>query len=87
MISFTTLLAHTRQNLPQSAKRALRPMPKRKKVAEEKGYTPQSDYLVEMLKRKFFALIKTEKYPKTPEVTDELDFLQGTIRELERENA
>lgn len=85
MISFTTLLVHTRPNPPRSARRAPRPMPRRKKAAEEKGYTPQSDYLVEMLKRKFFALIKTEKYPKTPEVTDELDFLQGTIRELEAE--
>lgn len=60
-------------------------MPRKRKAAEEKDYTPQSDYVVEMLKRKFFALVKTEKYPKTPEVTDELDFLQSTIRELEAE--
>lgn len=46
----------------------------------------QEDPLVQSLKNKFFSLIKQEKYPQTPEISEELDFLSETIRELEKEN-
>ena len=44
------------------------------------------DFVVEQLKKKFLILAKQECYPKTPDITNELDFIVSSIRELEREN-
>jgi hypothetical protein len=44
------------------------------------------DPLLDTLKKKFFSLLKEERFPKTPEITEELDFIQETIRELVRES-
>lgn len=44
------------------------------------------DFVIKTMKQKFFVLIKDEKYPRTKEITDELDFIVNTIRELEKEN-
>jgi len=44
------------------------------------------DFVVEQLKKKFFILAKQERYPKTPDISNELDFIVNTIREFEREN-
>jgi hypothetical protein len=44
------------------------------------------DFVIQTLKTKFFVLIKDEKYPGTKEISDELDFIVSTIRELEQEN-
>jgi len=46
----------------------------------------KEDYVISTLKKKFFSLIVQEKYPKTPEITRELDYLVEAIRELEAEN-
>jgi len=46
----------------------------------------KEDYVISTLKKKFFSLIVQEKYPKTPEITKELDYLVEAIRELEAEN-
>lgn len=52
--------------------------------------TPQEkaaqDFVVEQLKKKFLILALQERYPKTPDITSELDFITSTIRELEAEN-
>jgi hypothetical protein len=53
------------------------------KTLEEQG---AQDFVVEQLKKKFLILAKEERYPKTPEVTNELDFILNTIKEFEREN-
>ena len=44
------------------------------------------DYVLETLYKMFFALAKEEKFPKTPKVTEELDYLTEVIKELEEEN-
>jgi len=44
------------------------------------------DFVVMQLKKRFLMLAKDERYPKTPEVTEELDFIINTIREFQREN-
>ena len=44
------------------------------------------DFVVEQLKKKFLILAKQERYPKTPDITRELDFIASTIREFEQEN-
>jgi hypothetical protein len=53
------------------------------KTSEERE---AQDFVVEQLKKKFLILAKQERYPKTPELSKELDFIVNTIREFEREN-
>ena len=44
------------------------------------------DFVVEQLKKKFLILAKQERYPKTPDITNELDFIVKSVREFEQEN-
>jgi len=44
------------------------------------------DFVVEQLKKKFFILAKQERYPKTPDITSELDFIVNAVKEFEQEN-
>jgi len=44
------------------------------------------DFVVEQLKKKFLLLAKQERYPKTPDITKELDFILEAIREFQQEN-
>ena len=53
------------------------------KTSEERQ---AEDFVIRTLKNKFLILAKQEKYPKTPEITEELDFIVSSVRELEREN-
>jgi hypothetical protein len=56
------------------------------KDAKTKEERLAEDFVIKTMKQKFFQLAKEEKYPKTKEITDELDFIVSTIRELEKEN-
>jgi hypothetical protein len=53
------------------------------RTSEEKS---AQDFVVEQLKKKFFILVKQEKYNQTPEISNELDFIVNVIREFESEN-
>jgi hypothetical protein len=44
------------------------------------------DFVVEQLKKKFLILAKQERFPHTPDVTAELDFIVKSVREFEQEN-
>jgi hypothetical protein len=59
------------------------PRVKNSKTKEERF---AEDFVIKTLQNKFFMLAKDERYPKTKEVTDELDFIVNTIRELQKEN-
>lgn len=39
--------------------------------------------ILEALKKQFFDLAAKEKYPETPEITQKVDSLQKTIREMQ----
>lgn len=43
---------------------------------------PKDDVVVRTLKKRYFALCPTERYPDTPEITKELDHLEHAIREM-----
>jgi hypothetical protein len=45
------------------------------------------DFAVESLKKKFLMLAPGEKYPHTPKITESLDYIIDTIKQLEAENA
>jgi hypothetical protein len=53
------------------------------KTSQEKA---AQDFVVEQLKKKFLILAKQENYPKTPDITSELDFIVNTVKEFETEN-
>ena len=55
-----------------------------KKKSEEERRA--EDFVILTLKKKFLSLAAQEKFPKTPEITEELDFIIKTIRELQAEN-
>lgn len=44
------------------------------------------DFVIQMLKKKFLILARQERYPNTPEITQELDYIINIINELENEN-
>ena len=56
--------------------------PKAKTSEEQEA----QDFVVEQLKKKFLILAKQEQYPKTPDITSDLDFIVNTVREFEQEN-
>jgi hypothetical protein len=62
------------------------PSLKKSKDTKTKEELMAEDFVIKTLKTKFFMLVKDEKYPRTKELTDELDFIVNTIRELEKEN-
>ncbi len=43
-----------------------------------------SDFVIETLKRRYFALAKQENYPHSAEITAELDRLEQAIREMQK---
>lgn len=55
----------------------------KKKSAEE---VRAEDFVITTLKKKFLSLAAQEKFPKTPEITEELDYIIKTIKELQAEN-
>lgn len=55
----------------------------RKKTAEERR---AEDFVIVTLKKKFLGLAAEENFPKTPQITKEIDFILETIKELEQEN-
>jgi len=57
----------------------------KKKKSHDPEIDLSEDPLIHTLKKKFFSLLKEERFPKTPEITEELDYIQETIRELQRE--
>jgi len=55
----------------------------KKKSAEE---LRAEDFVITTLKKKFLSLAAQEKFPKTPDITQELDYIIKTIKELQAEN-
>lgn len=46
-----------------------------------------SDVVVSSLKKRWFDLAAKEKYPNTPDLSKELDNIEGAIKEMELEAA
>jgi hypothetical protein len=51
-----------------------------------KGQLEAEDFVIRALKNKFLSLASKENYPRTPELTKDLDYIVETIREMEAEN-
>ena len=51
----------------------------------KKKLTSTSDVVITSLKKRWFDLAAKEKYPNTPDLSKELDNIEGAIKELELE--
>jgi hypothetical protein len=53
-----------------------------KKTTKKKEKVMKNQVIINALKSKYFELALKENYPKTPELTKELDTLESSIKEL-----